>query len=127
MTHGSTAVPSEQLANAYPVDIVQLQDGAIVHRHEHFSARKDIAGSPEELPEEYIKALDEINESWRIIRDPITGKKFEIAQTGTSVDPENGIDAEFSTYSSSLSTNPGNAAEFAWHGMVNPGRRRLYI
>lgn len=121
--------PGEHPGNMYPVEIISSQNGRIKHHPEQFFAREGIPGSPEDenLPEKYYEALDEISTSWRIIRDPITGKKFEIAETGLGVDPEEGIDAEFSTYSSSISGNAGNAAEFAWHSMVNPGRRRLYV
>lgn len=123
----ANSTPSQPRTDMYPVESVSLEYGQVERRRTQLIARENIPGSPEELPEEYIKALNEINQSWKIIRDPITGRKFEIAQTGLDSDPEDGIDAEFSTYSSSISSNAGNAAEFAWHSMANPGRRRLYV
>ncbi len=78
------------------------------------------------LPQEYFDRLEEINDTYRQIVDPKTGRRFEVAQTHpTSV--SDGVDLEISTYSSSLTGNVGNAAEFALHSLAHPARARLYL
>lgn len=78
------------------------------------------------FPQEYRDRLSEINDTYRQIVDPTTGRKFEIAQTHPEATGE-GVDLEISTYSSSLTGNVGNAAEFALHSLSHPGRARLYL
>lgn len=77
-------------------------------------------------PNQYFDRLDEINDTWRVIRDPVDGQKFEIAEVNTNKSADK-VDLELSTYSSAIRTNPGNAAELAFRGMVTPDTRRLYV
>lgn len=74
----------------------------------------------------YQHALDDINRTFRVYEDKASGKHFEIAIANTDSDDET-IDAEQSTFSSSISNNIGNAVEFAMHAAANPERRRIYI
>src|SRR5437764_806167 len=74
---------------------------------------------------DYEQALEDINNSWKVITDTKTGKQFEIAETNPNA--SDGYDAEISTYSSSISGNRGNAVEFAERSALHPDRRRLYI
>ena len=75
----------------------------------------------------YWQALDDINSTWGVIKDPITAKEFEIAMANLSAPRDNGLDVELSTFTSSISGNPGNAVEFAENAALNPDRQRLYI
>jgi hypothetical protein len=70
--------------------------------------------------------LEEIGESLRVIEDTQTGKTFEIAEANTAEDPET-ADAEFATYNSAISSNAGNAVEFAENAALHPSARRVYI
>src|SRR5581483_9415907 len=63
--------------------------------------------------DDYHRALTDINETFRLITDPRTGKQFEIAVANADKSYDCGVDVELSTYTSSLSGNPGNAVEFA--------------
>ncbi len=75
----------------------------------------------------YKENLEIINRSFRIIEDPSTGKRFEIATAGAPHDRTQTVDCESSTYRSSLSNNVGNAVEFAENASLHPERTRLYI
>src|SRR4051812_16870332 len=68
---------------------------------------------PDISRDNYLRALDDINNSFGSIKDADTGKEFEIAVANTHLPFDEGIDLEMSTYTSSLSGNPGNAVEFA--------------
>ena len=75
---------------------------------------------------DFIEKLDEINDTWRIIEDPSTGRKFE-----TAVVNQEKLGSETalvtSTSFSSLTQNAGNAVELAVHGAANPGMARVYV
>src|SRR4051812_22144136 len=60
--------------------------------------------------DDYLTALDDLNHSVKNIEDPLTGKKFEIGVTNISGDGET-VDAEISTFTSSITGNIGNAIE----------------
>lgn len=81
---------------------------------------------PDFEPGAYSNRLDEINDSWRIIKDPKTGHKFEVA--GVNLEH---IGKDFvlfpSTEYSSLTQNIGNAVELAAHGAANPNTARVYV
>jgi len=77
--------------------------------------------------EDYNRAIEDINKTFRVLKDPETGQQFEIAEANLQADPANGIDAGLSTYSSSLTTNLGNAIELALRSASHSDRRRLYI
>lgn len=74
----------------------------------------------------YLQALEDVNKSWQVLIDPKTGKQFEIALANLGVEFEE-VDAELSTFTSSISGNIGNAVEFAEHSALHPYRKRLYI
>lgn len=76
---------------------------------------------------DYRQALEDINRTFRALKDPETDQQFEIAEANLLADPAQGIDTGLSTFSSSLTSNPGNAIEFALHAASRPDRRRLYI
>src|SRR5262245_35731098 len=77
--------------------------------------------------DDYNQAIKEINKTFRVLKDPKTGQQFEIAEANLQADPTKGIDASLSTFSSSLTTNPRNAIEFAMRAASQPDHRRLYI
>lgn len=79
------------------------------------------------FPEDYEQALDDINATWGVLIDPKTGKQFEHAIVNPEADKSAGVDAELSTFTSSLSGNVGNAIELAQHGSLHPERQRLYL
>ncbi|HVV26225.1 MAG TPA: hypothetical protein VHC21_04315 [Candidatus Saccharimonadales bacterium] len=78
-------------------------------------------------PDRYQEALHDINESWSVAEDEPTGQQFELALANTDADFSAGVDLEVSTFSSSLSNNPGNAVEFAENSALHPDRPRLYL
>lgn len=68
--------------------------------------------------------LSELNETWQVIE--VDDRTFEIGIVNDHV--ASGADRLFvSTYSSSISTNPGNAYELALEGALNPDRRIVYV
>jgi hypothetical protein len=83
-----------------------------------------IERQPAQSADDTARALDDINRSWRLIIDPVTELPFETA----SVNPT----AEFtilhsSTYTSSLLTNVGNAAQLARAGDYMHNTHRVYV
>lgn len=82
---------------------------------------------PEIDRDRFLQALEDIDRTWGVITDPKTGKEFEIALANLSAPLHNGIDVELSTFTSSISGNPGNAVEFAENSALHPDRQRLYI
>lgn len=81
---------------------------------------------PQITDKEYKKRLQEINETYGIIRDRRTGRAFEIAYVNKS-QLKNGAILMPSTMFSSLTQNTGNAIEFAAHGAAAPNEARVYI
>jgi hypothetical protein len=77
--------------------------------------------------DDYNQALEDINRTFRVLEDPETGQKFEIAEANLQADPGKGVDAGLSTFTSSLTSNLGNAIELALQAASRPDRRRLYI
>jgi hypothetical protein len=75
---------------------------------------------------DYEQALDDINSSLNVYEDKESGQSFEIAVANADSDEET-VDAELSTFTSSISGNMGNAIEFAEHSALFGNRRRLYI
>jgi hypothetical protein len=76
----------------------------------------------------YYRAQEDINQTWTVIADPQDPSKvFEIARANLQASADDGIDAEMSTFTSSISGNPGNAVEFAENAALHPDRQRLYI
>jgi hypothetical protein len=87
-----------------------------------FLARPDISR------DNYYQALEDINRSFTVVADPEDDSKvFEIGRANLDAPLENGIDAEISTFTSSLSGNLGNAVEFAENAALHPDRQRIYI
>lgn len=86
---------------------------------------------PEIEEDDYYQALEDINLTWGdtkgVIVDPQTGRQFEGGMANLQASPENGVDVEMSTFTSSLSGNMGNAVELAEHAALHPDRRRLYL
>lgn len=74
----------------------------------------------------YQQGLEDVTKSLGIYEDGQTGKHFEIAIANREGD-EDTVDAELSTFSSSITNNEGNAAEFALHSALHPTRRRVYV
>jgi|GEM_PF-6023970 len=81
---------------------------------------------PQITDKEFKKRLQEINETYGIIRDRRTGRAFEIAYVNKS-QLKNGAILMPSTMFSSLTQNKGNAIEFAAHGAATPNVARVYI
>src|SRR5207248_939665 len=75
---------------------------------------------------DFKERLKEINETYQIIRDPITGHAFEMAIVNES-QLKYGAILMSSTMFSSLTQNPGNAIELAAHGAATPNTARVYI
>jgi len=75
----------------------------------------------------YRRALHDIDHSWTVLEDEETGQQFEMGLANTDADFSGGVDLEESTFSSSLSSNPGNAVEFAENAASHPARPRLYV
>lgn len=76
--------------------------------------------------EAYEQRLDEANETFAVIADPLTGKEFEFM--GVNMDKaENGIIFFGSTMFSSATQNVGNVIEFAAAGAANPNVARVYM
>ncbi len=75
----------------------------------------------------YLRALEDIDQSLTVLIDPQTGKQFEVGLANRHADPNDGVDAEVSTFTSSISDNIGNAVECAEHSALSPDRQRLYI
>ena len=75
----------------------------------------------------YEQNLEDIDKTWGLITDPKTDKKFEIAMANISAPVIDGMDAELSTFTSSISGNPGNAVELAENAALHPDRQRVYI
>jgi len=84
-------------------------------------------GRPEIDRDRFLQALEDVNRTWGVITDPKTGKEFEIALANLNAPLDNGLDVELSTFTSSISGNPGNAVEFAENSALHPDRQRLYI
>ncbi len=76
--------------------------------------------------DDYDSALHDISGSFRVVTDEQTGKTFEIAVANADATSDT-VDAEISTFNSSISNNIGNAIEFALHAASHPDRRRVYI
>lgn len=77
--------------------------------------------------DDYNQAIEDMNRTFRALKDPETDQQFEIAEANLQADPTEGVDAGFSTFTSSLTGNLGNATEFALRAASQPGHRRLYI
>jgi hypothetical protein len=75
----------------------------------------------------YYQAIVDINRTFRVLKDPETDHQFEIAEVNLHADSSKGVDAGLSTFTSSLTSNLGNAIELALRAASQPGRRRLYI
>jgi len=83
---------------------------------------------PEIRRDDYYQALEDINDTFTVIADPDDPSKiFEVAAANIDASPDDGMDAELSTFTSSISGNIGNAVEFAENAALRPGRQRLYI
>ena len=78
-----------------------------------------------EFPSGFDDRLEEINDSLRAIKDPVTGNEFEIAITNPGLSSQ-GTALEVGTYSSSISGNPGNAAELAMRSLF-ANKTRVYL
>lgn len=107
-------IPENDMSGDLYIDTVYMP-AVIVPENEATSA----------FPDELNKRLDEINETWRIIRDPVSDTAFEVAEVNIGQTKDGVLDN--STYSSSLSGNPGNAFELAYRGMTTPSERRIYV
>lgn len=81
---------------------------------------------PQISDEDFKKRLEEINETYRIIRDSRTGRAIEIAIVNKSC-LMNGAILMPSTMFSSLTQNSGNAVELAAQGAAIPDVARVYI
>lgn len=77
--------------------------------------------------EAYGRALEDIRSSWQIIQDPRSGQQFEVALANIAARKDADVDVEISTFTSSLSGNPGNAIELAMQSTLHPDHSRLYI
>jgi hypothetical protein len=82
---------------------------------------------PDINEDDYNQAIEDINRTFRVLKDPETDQQFEIAEANLKVDPTKGFDAGLSTFTSSLTSNLGNAIELALQAASQPNRRRLYI
>jgi hypothetical protein len=74
----------------------------------------------------YWQALEDITKTLAVHEDRQMGRHFEIAVANLKGSEET-VDAEMSTFSSSITTNEGNAVELAEHSALYPTRRRVYI
>lgn len=75
-------------------------------------------------PQQVAEALDEVSHSLRVIG--AGGSSFEIA-TANNATESDGVMLHVSTYSSAISTNPGNAYEFAAQAVRYPNKKHLYV
>jgi hypothetical protein len=111
---------------AYEVTRFSLE-GSGCHLHDRSTKETITLARPSIKVDHYLQALEDINQSWRVIEDKKTGKQFEIALANLAMSADQGVDAELSTYTSSISGNLGNGIEFAEHSALHPDRQRLYI
>lgn len=95
--------------------------------HSDIKVDRIILEPPAISTDAYHQNLDDINRSFRTITDKKTGKQFEVAVANAGAPADDGIDAELSTFTSSISGNPGNAVELAENAALHPDRQRLYI
>jgi hypothetical protein len=75
---------------------------------------------------EYLARLEEINQTWRIVDDPKTGHKFEIATVNTDFLSKDAVLFPSTEYSS-LTQNVGNAVELAASGADKPHVGIVYV
>ncbi len=75
----------------------------------------------------YEAALRQTVKHLQVITDPETYQNFEITYSGVDSLEDGPFDTEFSTYNSAISSNPGNAVEFAEHAALRAEKPRLYI
>lgn len=75
----------------------------------------------------YNAALKQTARHLQVISDPETGQNFEVTYSGVNSLEDGPFDTEFSTYNSAISSNPGNAVEFAEHAALRSEKPRLYI
>jgi len=76
--------------------------------------------------EAYLTRLDEINDSWRIVKDPRTGMRFEIAIANQDFADKQALVFP-STEWSSLTQNIVNAEELAAQAAEKPHTARVYV
>ena len=81
---------------------------------------------PPNLHRKFEDRLDELNETWQVAEDHLTGRKFEIGVVNQHNIDENAT-LFTSTSFSSLTHNAGNAIELAAHGAAIPEAARIYV
>src|SRR5712691_3534707 len=109
-------------SESYKATRLSLQRDGVIHTDTIVIPRH-----PNINEEDYNRAIEDINRTFRVLKDPENGQQFEIAEANLQADPTSGVDAGLSTYSSSLTSNLGNAIELALRAASHPDRRRLYI
>jgi hypothetical protein len=83
---------------------------------------------PQINQDDYYQALEDINDTFTVIADPDDPSMvFEVAVANIDASQDDGIDAEMSTFTSSISGNVGNAVEFAENAALHPDRQRIYL
>gem|GEM_PF-1892427 len=129
LIHNSTVgenmyAPSEMYTfgnrNEYPVECVRLDGDTLVNEQ----AMLPRISIPEEV---YIQNLEAVRQNWRVLKDPKSEQQFEVATINTEHGTEQEVDVEFSTFTSSISGNPGNAVEFAQNAAAHDARARVYV
>ncbi len=81
----------------------------------------------DELPHPaFVERLDELNETYQLIEDPCTHRRYEIGIVNQDKADKSLIFMP-ATIGSSLSTNPENAAILAQQAALDPGSARVYV
>src|SRR6266480_3213441 len=107
---------------SYEATRLLLQQDGVIHTETIVIPRQQSINE-----DAYNQAIEDINKTFRVLKDPETGQQFEIAEANLQADPTKGVDAGLSTFASSLTGNLGNAIELALRAASQPDHRRLYI
>jgi len=107
---------------SYEATRLSLQQAGVIHTDTIVIPRYPYINE-----DDYNQAIEDINKTFRVLKDSETGQQFEIAEANLQADPTKGVDAGLSTFTSSLTSNLGNAIELAQRAASQPDHWRLYI
>src|SRR5260370_14640669 len=107
---------------SYEATRLSLRQAGVIHTDTIVIPRRQYINE-----NDYNQAIEDINKTFRVLKDPETGQQFEIAEANLQADPTKGFDAGLSTFTSSLTNNLGNAIELALRAASQLDHRRLYI
>src|SRR5258708_16087968 len=91
---------------SYEATRLSLQRDGVIHTDTIV-----IPQHPKINEDDYNRAIEDINRTFRVLKDPESDQQFEIADANLQADATMGGDARLSTYTSSLTTNLGHVIE----------------